>query len=179
MSPSLEFEFLLLNRMSAEYIADVLEQHRLKTSSIAKPQDSGAIRLPLPIGVSIDHYEKVLGRAVATQKIPGPVASQQYLRHDFSLELWPHLVWSIATVDELVFGYGFRARIRPKLSEFQPSSLRVGHWCLDDLKELGVEWTQVDGWGEDGVIRFEFGEVAFEGTHCFGLFHQWRALSAA
>lgn len=177
MSHSLEFEFLLLSRMSAEYIAEVLEQNRHVATSIAKMQEASVIRLPLPIGVSIEHYEKALGRPVAIHKIPGPITNQEYLRHDFSLELWPHLVWSMATVDGLVFGYGFRARNKPYLDEFRQEFLKSGYWCFDDLKELGAQWIQVDGWGEDGDIMFKVGRVTVEGTHCFGLFYQWRIIN--
>jgi hypothetical protein len=178
---ALAFELVLLSRMVESYQEQVLREAGLTSEHAMRLREQSPLQYLSLWGGSIDDYERLLGVTAEKRTLlrnDNLPTAHDYVQHDFALSLWPHLYWSVFTVDKLTYSGGFGSRQEIQ-SGFDPATLRPGKCCLAGLEALGVKWSLVDGWSEQVILRMDFPSGSYEGEFVFGLLQSWRLLATA
>jgi hypothetical protein len=171
MGSSLSFELVLLDRMSRDYKLSVLHEIGLTEAAAAELQKGCRSQYPALAASDLANYQKLLGPEIPRDKVPGCNA------HYFLLMLWPHL---FLVIEELEKGgpcaIGFENQAVPVFQAFDPGTIRAGLWTRRALEQIADRHQLHDGWDEEVVVRFAFGDRLFEGKFVFGLLQEWRSV---
>jgi hypothetical protein len=172
MSGSLSFELVLLDRMSRDYKLAVLREIGLTEAEAAELQKKSALNYSDLAASDLATYRKILGPEVPRDQLTGRSA------YYFSLMLWPHL---FLVLEEFENGspcaIGFENQAALRFQAFDPRTIRAGLWTRRALEQIADRHESHDGWDEEVVIRFAFGDRLFEGTFVFGVLQEWRSVS--
>lgn len=178
MSARLSFELLLLNTMSEAYRASVLREIMLTEAEASKIRAQCQLKLPAEVGSDLVTYIRILGPEVentAGYRMSGALAGST--AHCFILTLWPHLFWVVhRRPDGTSWEVGFQNQAVIDFKEVEPSTVRVGLWTRTTLEHIADRSEVYDGWDEQVVVRFDFGDRRYEGEFVFGLLQEWRQL---
>jgi hypothetical protein len=174
MTNSLSFELVLLDRMSRDYKRSVLHEIGLTEAEAAELQKECTLKYPALAASDLANYRKLLGPEVPGNDLTGCNA------HYFLLMLWPHL---FLVLEEFEKGgpcaIGFENQAIPIFQAFDPRTIRAGLWTRRALEQIADRHQLHDGWDEEVVVRFSFGDRLFEGIFVFGLLQEWRPVSGS
>ena len=174
MSRSLNFELVLLERMFRDYKLSVLHDIGITEAEAAGLQKESTLKYPALASSDLASYRKLLGPEVTRESLTGSSA------HYFTLMLWPHLFWVLEESGESgPCAIGFENQVVPVFQAFDPRTIRAGLWTRRALEQIADRHQLHDGWDEEVVVRFTFGEILFEGTFVFGLLQEWRPVSGS
>ena len=179
MANGLSFELLLLDRMSEAYKASALREIGLTPTEAARIREQCTLKLPEQLDSDLTTYATLVGTEVKKERlsheVPEVFAGSR--AHYFLLMLWPHLYWVVnSRPDGQSWGVGFQNQAALRFDEVDPCAVRVGLWTRTALERIADHHELYDGWDEQIVIRFTFGQRRYEGSFVFGLLQDWREL---
>jgi hypothetical protein len=100
-------------------------------------------------------------------------------RYSFNLALWPRLCWVIhERPGGALVEAGFRSRV-PRLPPMGSlATLSAGDWTRRDLERAAVQSTLADGWEDELLWRFDFGDQSWFGRFVYDLLQEWKSVEA-
>jgi hypothetical protein len=179
MGNSLSFELRLLERMSERYASSTLQEIGLAEAEAARIRAQCPLKLPEQLDSDVTIYTSLLGKPVQSQSLGNdvPEVFAGSTANYFVLPLWPHLYWAVNTrPDGRAWGVGFRNQAALDFEQIEPSVIRKGLWTRSALEHIADHHELYDGWDEQALIRFDFGNHRYEGDFVFGLLQGWRKL---
>jgi hypothetical protein len=171
------FELLLLERMLESYRASVLAGVGLTRKEVAALRANCSLQHPEELTADVDRLKEVLGSPARSEPVmdaPEPFVGST--AHLFVLTLWPHLYWVVneqAQRGYRPWGVGFRNQVQFAPSKFEPSLVRAGLWTQSALETIAARHKVHEGWNEQAVVRFSFGEREYQGTFVYELLQEW------
>ncbi len=155
-----------------EYKLSVLREIGLAEADAAELQKESTLQYPSLAASDLANYQKLLGPEVPRDNVTGSTA------HYFLLMLWPHLFLVLEEIEKgSPCAIGFENQAVMTFQAFDPRTIRAGLWTRRALEQIADRHQLYDGWDEEVVVRFTFGDRLFEGTFVFGLLQDWRPVS--
>ena len=179
MSENLNFELLLLDRMSRDYKLSILHEIGLTEAEAKQLREKCSLKYPGLAESDAATFRNILGSEIprghitcGNVELPAGCSA-----HYFLLMLWPHLFWVVQQCkDATSCEIGFENQTDLSFLQFDPRLVRVGLWTRGALEKIADRHELCDGWDEEVVIQFAFGSRLFKGTFVFGLLQEWLAL---
>lgn len=165
--------------MSEGYASFSLQEIGLNDAEAAGIRAQCPINLPQQLDSDLATYVILLGKPVKSESlgndVPDVFAGSTI--NYFMLPLWPHLYWTVNThPGQGSWGVGFHNQAAIEFENIDPSVIRRGIWTRSALEHIADSHDLYDGWDEQAVIRFAFGDDRYEGNFVFGLLQDWRKL---
>jgi len=172
---------LLLHRMHHSYRDIVLAELGVSLSDAAVLREKCSLRHPQELLADIATLTKLVGTAVKTEPVPNPPEMfAGSTAHYFILSLWPHLFW-VANASpkpgHVPWGVGFQNQWPIDLHRVNPATIRVGLWTLLEVERVADSRENCEGWNEESIDRFVFGNHCYEGLFMYGLLQRWQRVS--
>lgn len=132
-------------------------------------------REPFQKGGSVSEHVERYGVAADKEETLRSEYEGLHSRHNFRLELWPEMYWSLYSVDGIVYMCSFtrRDQRRVEAGDIFSSGAWAGAACLPDFEAAGAAWELVDGWGERVLVRITKANGEQLGTFVYALFQGW------
>lgn len=169
-----DFELKILERMVDGYRASILKSIGKNQAWLEEQSAASDARFAFSQGTAVAEHVRQFGEDAEKEEPLSSEGGGVYLRHDFRLDIWPEMYWSLYSVDGLVYMCGFTRREShrdaPRMFTFDA---RPGDVCLADIEACGSVWEAVDGWGERVLVRIRRAGEERLGTFVYALFQGW------
>ena len=177
---SLSFELVLLDRMSSVYKMNALLEMGLTEAEAKQLRDTCVLKYPDLAASNLETFRRILGPETPgnNQLVANRERRPGCTPHHFVLMIWPHLFFVVEEFHGAnSCGIGFENQAAIRAQTFDPRAVRGGIWTRRALEMLADRHEVRDGWDEEVVVRFAFGDRMFEGRFVLGLLQEWIDLS--